>query len=55
MDHFLKGDLSVMKSFFEVCKNTREKLGRELCEREIGFLQWTYKRYEQELQKIEKY
>lgn len=43
-----------MKSFLEVCENTREKLGRELCEKEIEFLQWTHKRYEQEIQESEK-
>ena len=46
-------DLSVMKSFLEVCENTRKKLGRELCEKEIKFLQWTQKRYEQEIQESE--
>lgn len=29
----------------------REKLGRELSEKEIDFLRWTHKRYEQELQR----
>jgi len=43
-------DLSVMKSFLEVCKYTRKKLGRELCEKELKFLQWTHKRYKQEIQ-----
>lgn len=43
-----------MISFFEVCENTREKLGRELCEKEKEFLQWMHKRYEQELKKVEK-
>jgi len=46
-------DLSVMKSFLEVCEYTRKKLGRELCEKEIKFLQWTQKRYEQEIQESE--
>ncbi|HLS59946.1 MAG TPA: hypothetical protein VK044_02310 [Virgibacillus sp.] len=38
-----------MKSFLEVCDNTREKLGRGLQEKEIEFLQWMYERYEEEL------
>ncbi len=37
-----------MKSFLEVCNNTREKLNRELHEKELEFLQWVYERYEEE-------
>lgn len=40
-----------MKSFLEVCGDTRQKLGRELQKREIDFLQWLYMRYEEEEQK----
>lgn len=43
-----------MISFFEVCENTREKLDRELCEKEIEFLQWAHKRYEKELKESKK-
>lgn len=48
---FERGNLSVMISFMEVCKNTRNKLGRELHKKEKEFLQWMYKRYEKELKK----
>lgn len=38
-----------MDSFFlEVCENTRKKLGRQLQEEELDFLQWMYTRYEKE-------
>ena len=40
-----------MKSFLEVCGDTRKKLGRELQKREIDFLQWMYMRYKEEEQK----
>ena len=40
-----------MKSFLEVCGDTRKKLGRELQKNEIDFLQWLYMRYEEEEQK----
>ena len=39
-----------MESFMEVCKNTRDKLGRDLHKKEKEFLQWMYKRYEEEMQ-----
>lgn len=47
---FERRNLSVMESFMEVCKNTRDKLGRDLHKKEKEFLQWMYKRYEEEMQ-----
>lgn len=37
-----------MESFLKVCEETRKKLGRQLQEEEIEFLQWVYERYEEE-------
>jgi len=34
-----------MKSFFQICNETTEKLGRKLQDEEIKFLQWMYERY----------
>lgn len=39
-----------MKSFFELCQCTENKLERELHENEIDFLQWVYDRYRTEPQ-----
>lgn len=42
-----------MKSFLQVLNDTEEKLGRQLWENEVVFLQWVYERYtEEEKQKI---
>lgn len=45
---FRGGNVSVMRSFFDVCMNTRGKLDRELHDTEIEFLQWMYERYAKE-------
>ncbi|WP_010648443.1 hypothetical protein [Oceanobacillus massiliensis] len=37
-----------MKSFFQICNSTTEKLGRKLQEDEVKFLQWMYERYTKE-------
>jgi len=37
-----------LKTFYEVCEDTKEKLGRPLKDKEVQFLQWLYKRYEKE-------
>ncbi|BAC14985.1 hypothetical protein [Oceanobacillus iheyensis HTE831] len=34
-----------MQSFFQICNDTTEKLGRRLQDEEIRFLQWMYERY----------
>ena len=46
-----------MRSFLQVCEDTRKKLGRQLQEDEVKFLQWMYKRYieEQQETKLEYY
>jgi len=40
-----------MKSFVHVCEDIKERLGRQLQENEIKFLQWLYERYEEEQSK----
>ncbi|WP_164217569.1 hypothetical protein [Virgibacillus sp. YIM 98842] len=40
-----------MKSFVQLCENTREKLGRQLQENEKAFLQWMYENYKDEEKK----
>lgn len=40
-----------MKSFLQVCEDTKERLGRKLQDNEIKFLQWVYERYEEEKSK----
>ena len=42
-----------MESFLDVCKNTKDKLGRDLQKNEKEFLHWMYKRYEEELKESE--
>ncbi|GGB35038.1 hypothetical protein GCM10011409_10640 [Lentibacillus populi] len=42
-----------MESFLHVLKDTEKKLGRQLQEREIEFLQWVYDRYTEEEQQKE--
>ncbi|GAB3048169.1 hypothetical protein [Virgibacillus ainsalahensis] len=37
-----------MESFLQVCEDTKEKLGRQLHENELEFLQWMYERYTEE-------
>ncbi len=37
-----------MISFLEVCKHTKNKLGRDLHQKEKEFLQWMCQRYEME-------
>lgn len=39
-----------MKNLEELCKDARIKLGRELQEKEMIFLQWVYRRYVEETQ-----
>ena len=43
-----------MESFLQVLNDTEKKLGRQLWENELIFLQWVYERYtkEQKKQKI---
>lgn len=40
--------LNAMKSFLEVCEDTREKLNRQLQENEVEFLRWMHDRYTEE-------
>lgn len=40
-----------MKSFVQLCENTKEKLGRQLLENEKAFLKWVYENYEDEEKK----
>lgn len=37
-----------MKSFLKVCEETSKRLGRPLEQKEVSFLQWIHKRYEEE-------
>ncbi len=37
-----------MLSFIEVYEDTVEKLGRQLLDNELQFLQWVYRRYQEE-------
>jgi len=37
-----------MKSFVQLCENTKEKLGRQLQNNEKEFLQWVYENYKDE-------
>ncbi|WP_170875222.1 hypothetical protein [Virgibacillus pantothenticus] len=34
-----------MVTFLQLCKNTESRLGRQLLDNEILFLQWVYNRY----------
>ncbi|MFA1822450.1 hypothetical protein ACDX78_20185 [Virgibacillus oceani] len=40
-----------MKNFVQLCENTKEKLGRQLQDNEIAFLQWVYENYKDEEEK----
>lgn len=42
-----------MGSFFNVLEDTKEKLGRQLYQQEIEFLQWMYERYQDEQKESE--
>ncbi|WP_165769018.1 hypothetical protein [Virgibacillus profundi] len=44
-----------MESLLQVCEDTEKKLGRQLQENEVEFLQWMYKRYEEEKGEIYEY
>lgn len=37
-----------MESFLKVCEDTKRKLGRQLQDKEVVFLQWMYEKYEKE-------
>ncbi|MGP4106208.1 hypothetical protein [Virgibacillus sp. L01] len=39
-----------MKSFLHLLEDTEKKLGRQLYENEVEFLQWVYERYTREQQ-----
>jgi hypothetical protein len=40
-----------MKSFVQLCENTKDKLGRQLHDNEKEFLQWMYENYKDEEKK----
>ncbi|MBU5267938.1 hypothetical protein [Virgibacillus proomii] len=40
-----------MVTFLQICQETEEKLGRQLQDNEVVFLQWVYSRYLEELPK----
>lgn len=46
--NYRKGDLSVMEGLLEMCEYTEKKLGRDLHEKEVDFLEWVCERYEEE-------
>jgi len=41
-----------MESFSDIQEEAREKLGRNLKEREIAFLEWIYQRYTEEMEDV---
>lgn len=41
----IRGNLAVMDCYMRVCEEFREKLGRQLQQNELEFLQWVYGQY----------
>lgn len=46
-----RGNFKRMVTFLQICQETEEKLGRQLQDKEVVFLQWVYSRYLEELPK----